>query len=116
MRNFVLLSAVLSFSAPFGVSAQEYDRSFSSEVSEQVSEHQHTCENRIAEEWAKPDIADENYTKLNLTFALNRETNGQETVVFHGTAYNRFLQLEREAIITCRVGNEPYFISFRIDR
>jgi len=97
--------------------AQVYDRSFVNEVSEEVSEHQQTCIDQVANEWSKPGIADENYTKLKLDFALNRMQNGQETVVFHGTTFNRFLQRERETTVTCLVADKPpYRISFRIAR
>jgi hypothetical protein len=97
--------------------AQEYDRSFVSEVSEEVCEHQQVCIDRIAEEWSKPAIADENFTKLTLTMVLNRLQNGQESVLFYGTTFNRFLQLERKTTITSRITDKPpYPISFRMAR
>jgi hypothetical protein len=97
--------------------AQVFDRSFVSEVTEEVSEHQQACIDQVANEWSQPGIGDENYTKLKLDFALNRMQNGQEAVVFHGTTFNRFLQRERRTTVTCRVADKPpYQILFRIAR
>jgi hypothetical protein len=109
---FALVSSLSALSA-----AQEFDRSFVSEISEEMSEHQRACMDQVANEWSQPGIADENYTKLKLEFALNRVQNGQEAIVFHGTTFNRFLHLERKTTVTCRItDNPPYLISFRIAR
>ena len=111
------LAVVSAFSLSALTAAQEYDRSFANEISEEVSEHQQVCIDRVADEWSKPEIADENYTELKLNLALNRNENGREAVVFYGTTFNRFLQLERETTITRRVADKPpYLISFRIAR
>lgn len=115
--SVVVSSVILTLSLPALSLAQVYDRSFVSEISEEVSANQKACVDQVANEWSQPGIADENYTELKLEFALNRVQNGQEAIVFHGTTFNRFLQLERKTTVTCRVTETPpYLISFRIAR
>ncbi len=107
-----LVSSLSALSA-----AQVYDRSIVNEVPDEVSEHQKVCIDRIADEWSKPEIGDENYTRLKLNMALNRVENGRESVVFYGSAFNRFLQLEQDATVTCRISDQPpYVVSFRVAR
>ncbi len=107
-----LVSSLSGFST-----AQVVDRSFVNEVPDEVSEHQNVCAERIAAEWSKPEIGDENYTRLKLNMALNRVDNGRESVVFYGSVFNRFLQLEQEATVTCRISDQPpYLVSFRVAR
>lgn len=115
------LAAVSAVALLFSLSAlsvaQEFERSFASKVTEEVSEHQSACVDRIAEEWSKPEIADEKFTKLTLEFVLNRVQNGQEAVVFYGKTFNRFLQLERETTVTCSIADQaPVRISIRMAR
>ncbi|MEQ9448710.1 MAG: hypothetical protein RLN70_07345 [Rhodospirillaceae bacterium] len=113
----LLSSAALSVSTFMPLAAQEYERSLSVNLDEQVSEYQPACLSQVADEWAKPETAYENYTELKLSMALNRVEDGQQAVVFYGKAYNRFLELDRDATVTCRIGESlPYGVSFRIAR
>ena len=119
MKNLIVLLPTLVLLVILSglSSAQVFDRSFINNIPDEVNEHQAICVDRIIEEWSRPEIGDENYTRLNLSMALNRVNNSQKAIVFRGTVFNRFLQLEQVATVTCRISDEqPYLISFRVAR
>jgi hypothetical protein len=115
MKRRLALAAVLA-AAPFAVHADAPPRQVVVKLA-QLSDVEKACVEQLKVAWAKEDNYDDTFKQMTLDTVYHRKEGQGNVVVFQGTAYNDFLQLERATTVTCRVTDKPpYNVNFQIDR